>query len=257
MKLDADIESTARQSIHHEDIHINLSLIDKRTYAIVILIDGGIRNFQYVQRINILCSQENSDEINSLTKMAEGGFISLPLFQFSSRTRRDNTAIVSSIIYKDAPNQQSDLSRWYIKNLFEGIYSETTGEKDYICHNYVVHLVPTFFKYRPHIFPSVKALCEALSSTSLPSLKTYFLEGGQKLGGLNIREFTEAIFKHLYLLYPKILEHEEASNTVAVIQVNFFFLLFFFFSTKDDAELGIVVGRIAVLRIKVHVLERK
>jgi hypothetical protein len=48
---------------------------------------------------------------------------------------------------------------------------------------------PTFHKYCPHIFPSVKALCEALSSTSSRSS----------------REFTEGILRHLLVSYPQFL----------------------------------------------------
>jgi hypothetical protein len=216
-------------SLHHENVHIRFHAVSIQTYAIVLLIDGGPRNFKSVQKLTLYCSQENTDDDgNSLARMAEGGFVNVPLFQFSGKPRRDHTAVISSILYKNGNHNTSSSSLsssspsssvWFIYNLFEGIYSETSGEKDKCCHHFAVTYVPTFHKYRPHIFPSVKALCEALSSTSLPSLKTLFLQGGQKTGGLNLREFTEVIFRHLHMIYPKILEHEEAANTVAVIQV--------------------------------------
>jgi DNA-binding LytR/AlgR family response regulator len=64
-------------------------------------------------------------------------------------------------------------------------------------------------------FRSVKDICAALSSTSLPKLKKKFLKTSS---GLPIIPFTEVLFKQLHESYPKIVDEDEASHLIALIE---------------------------------------
>jgi hypothetical protein len=80
-----------------------------------------------------------------------------------------------------------------------------------------VDTVPCLLKYRPRLFPSVKSICAALSSTALPRLKKRFSAGK----GLPLPAFTDVLFQQLYHNQPALLDHTEASYTVAMLHEMF------------------------------------
>lgn len=197
-----------------------MSGVDFLTSAVIFIADGGSRNFQHVQRLSMNCTQENVNlTANSIAKIAQGGFINRHLYHSSHRTRKDYEAVIIGILYKDGLYEDGSVI-WCYQSLFEPLYVETSGEKDSLCAHQMISHVPMFEKFKPRMFPSVKEMCAALSSTSLPLLKTHWMVDDKLSHGLNIRDFTEVIFKHLYSLYPRVIEPDEAAYTVAVIQVH-------------------------------------
>ena len=85
-------------------------------------------------------------------------------------------------------------------------------------HEIAINFVPSLEKFRPRIFSSVRTICGALSSQALPKLKYKFQRGS----GLDIDQFVEALFKQLKDSHPKILEINEASYTVAMLEEMFY-----------------------------------
>ena len=99
----------------------------------------------------------------------------------------------------------------------ETVYVTSAKEKDEKCGTLIVDNVPALMKFRPRLFASVRALCAALSSQSLPKLKSKFL----RTDGLNIDVFTEVVFKQLCETHPLILAEQEAAYAIAMLQEMF------------------------------------
>ena len=214
-QLEADIDAYVQSSSYEENVHFDLSKIDKRTAAIVLFVDGGPRNFQFVQSIIVHCSQENldSDTSNFMSKVEPGAYSNTLLFESQHRTRKDYQGVVLNVLFREGWNADGT-AQWHIKNVFEPLYVPTSREKQERCAQLVVATVPALAKYRPRLFPTVKAICSALSSTALPKLKKCF----QKGNGLPVRQFTEVLFTQLYETHPRVAEDVEASYTVALLQ---------------------------------------
>jgi WD40 repeat protein len=202
-------------SSHQEEVHFDLSKIDQHTAAIVLFVDGGPRNFQFVQSVIVHCSQENvdSDSSNFMSKVEPGAYSNALLFESASRARKDFQGVALNVIFRDGWNEDGTC-KWHIKNIFEPLYVPTSREKDERCAQIVITTVPSLDKYRPRLFPSVKAVCSALSSTSLPKLKKCFQRGN----GLPIKQFTEVLFQQLYETNPRVAEDDESGYTVALLQ---------------------------------------
>lgn len=220
-KLEADIDNTAQTASHEEIVTIDFSAVHPHTAAVMLFVDGGARNFELTQRLIVHCSEENvSDgQENLMAKVAEGAFVNTQLFKCVGRPRADTEGVMLCMLYKDGWGP-SGASAWTYRFLFEGVYTESTKEKMSACDELVVRTVPNFLKYRPRLFPSVKAICSLLSSTALPRLKRHFQKGvSRKDGDVNIRGFSKMIFQYLHELDPRLADLEEAAYTVAVIQV--------------------------------------
>lgn len=214
-QLEADIDMYEQSSSHQENVHFDLTKIDPHTAAIVLFVDGGPRNFQFVQTVIVHCSQENidSDSSNFMSKVEPGAYSNALLFQSASRARKDFQGVALNVIFRDGWNDDGT-PKWHIKNIFEPLYVPTSREKDERCAQIVITTVPSLDKYRPRLFPSVKAICSALSSTSLPKLKKCF----QKGNGLPIKQFTEVLYQQLYETNPRVAEEDESGYTVALLQ---------------------------------------
>ncbi|CAE7683877.1 unnamed protein product, partial [Symbiodinium microadriaticum] len=214
-QLEADIDAYVQSASYEENVHFDLGKIDKRTAAIVLFVDGGPRNFQFVQSIIVHCSQENldSDASNFMSKVEPGAYSNALLFQSQNRTRKDYQGVVLNVLFREGWNEDGT-AQWHIKNVFEPLHVPTSREKDERCGQLVVATVPALDKYRPRLFPTVKAICSALSSTALPKLKKCF----QKGNGLPIKQFTEVLFTQLYETNPRVGEDVEAAYTVALLQ---------------------------------------
>lgn len=142
-----------------------------------------------------------------------GGVPNPLLFQIIGRTRKDVHGVALGVFYKDGWHN-SGASCWLMQNLFEPVYVPSAREKDEKCAGVIISTVPALDKYRPRLFANVKAICSALSSTSLPKLKKSFL----KCNGLPMKQFTEALFLQLYETHPKIIDDSEAAYTVAMLE---------------------------------------
>jgi hypothetical protein len=221
--LEADIDSTTQTSSHQEIVTIDFNLVHPHTAAIVLFVDGGCRNFSLTQRLIVHCSEENkaSATDNMMAKVAEGAFMNRQLFKCINRPRKDAEGLALCVLYKDGWHGDEGASAWSYRLFFEGIFTEVTKAKMNLCDELVVRHVPNFLKYRPRLFPSVKAICALLSSRALPRLKTFFMKSvARNDGGIKIRGFTTMIFHYLYGINSMVLEPSEAAYTVAVIQVS-------------------------------------
>lgn len=141
-----------------------------------------------------------------------------PLFQTSSRTKKSYKGMVMCTFYKDG--WDADLGRpiWAMKIFLEPVYVSSIKDKQERCTQMVIQAVPALEKFRPRLFSSIREVCAALSSHSLPKLKKKFQRSEE---GLHIGQFTDVIFKQLYETHPRIIEDSEAPYTVAMLQEMF------------------------------------
>lgn len=211
--LSTDVDShKVGKSSHEENCHILFPFVEERVSCMLLFIDGGPRNFQFVQRVILHCWQENIDaeETNFMNKIDQTNSAKIPLFYTQCRTRKDFEGLNAFVLYRKEIGQTF---KWACKPLHDPVFVCGIREKDDHCHSYVVEVVPALFKYRPRLFPSVKHICSALSSTSLPDLKKRFSKGK----GLELRTFTEVLFCQLWKGNAAVLVPEEAAYTVAML----------------------------------------
>lgn len=136
------------------------------------------------------------------------------------RTRKNYQGLALSLLYKDGwHDEQKTQCRWVLKSFLDAVYTTSKKEKEDHLSALVVSTVPALDKYRPRLFNSVKEICAALSSHSLPKLKKKFQKNAE---GLLINEFVDVLFKQLYESHPKIREESEAAYTVAMLQEMFY-----------------------------------
>lgn len=212
--LAADIDShKAGKSSHEENCHISFPAVEDRVSSMLLFVDGGPRNFQFVQRIILHCWKENidHDESNFMNKIDQSNTVKVPLFYTECRTRKDFEGLSTFVLYK---KEQADASFiWACKPVYDPVFVASIREKDDRCHTSIIEMVPALSKYLPRLFPSVKHICSALSSTSLPDLKKRFSKGK----GLELKLFTEVLFYQLWKVSPAVLAPEEAAYTVAML----------------------------------------
>ena len=210
--LAADIDShKAGKSSHEENCHISFPLVDERMSSMLLFVDGGPRNYQFVQKIVLHCWQENTDidDSNFMNTIGQKK-VKVPLFYTQCRARKDLEGLNCFVLYR----KEVDTSfKWACKPVHDPVFVSGIREKDDHCHSYVVEIVPALSKYRPRLFSSVKHICSALSSTSLPDLKKRFSKGK----GLELKVFTEVLFYQLWKGNADVLIQEEAAYTVAML----------------------------------------
>lgn len=242
----ADFDHAQSGTSFSESVKIDLNKVSKNISAILFLLDGGPRNFQFVQSVAVQCIQIPVDNSTNILAPIGGDTHSYPLFNITGKTRKDYQGVALFVIYKDGwhengiKDEMTDLKRspsrskfnqkWVAKSFLEPIYVTTKKAIDERCGQLVVGAVPALEKFRPRLFNSVRDICAALSSTALPKLKKKFLRSET---GLEIVPFTEVLFKQLHESFPRIAEDdEEAAFTVAMIQEMFYqigMLLMFIF----------------------------
>ena len=210
--LSADIDAHITQSYHEENCHVSFPLVQGNVSCMLLFIDGGPRNFQFVQNIVIHCWQENTDSSESdfMTAIDTNYTTKFPLFYTQYRCRKDFEGLNAFVLYR---KDLEETFQWIGKPVYDPVYVSGNHEKDEHCSQLIVEVVPPFYKFRPRLFPSVKHICSALSSTSLPDLKTKFTKGK----GLELKYFTEVLFYQLSLSNPKVLDPEESAYTVAML----------------------------------------
>ena len=104
--------------------------------------------------------------------------------------------------------------RWIVRAVEDPMFAYSISEQEDFCDKCVVSIVPSFEKFRFHLFGTVGSICAALSSQSLPLLKDKFLVFAD---GVSKQVFTELIFNNLYETHKKIIEPEEATYAVSLI----------------------------------------
>lgn len=215
--LQTDIDAQSQTKEHVECMTIDFLKVDSSTQGYLLYLDGGPRNFQYIQGIMVHCVpavRENAEE-TFLTSSSDGRK-GIPIFQVPGKARKDYQGIVCCCIFKDGWDEDGT-SKWMVKSCMEAIHVAAVKEKEDFCDLMIVNTVPALEKFKPRLFANVRAICAALSSHSLPKLKKKFTVNG----ALSIGQFTSVIFKQLYSTHPHVIDEAEAGCTVAMLQEMF------------------------------------
>ena len=189
-----EIDATEANNAHVECFKFDSRIVDSSTAAILLYLDGGPRNFQFLQAVNIQCNRVVADRsfgdflpTEDATTGKNG-----PVFKISARTRKNYMGLALCVLYKDGWNEATDRPRWAVRSFMEPLFVTSTKDKQEKLGLLVVSAVPALEKFRPRLFGSIMDICAALSSHSLPKLKKKF----QKGDGLPIGQFTEVCIKH-------------------------------------------------------------
>ena len=225
IELQSDIKGGQNGS--QENFLVNLPMINEKISSILVLIDGGEKNFRYARNIRIRSVQESfislNDKEGSLMWQLMSGSLQgddkKTLFEAQMVFEKTTQCILGAIIYRvEKRGDSSDLfGDWMCISLSSPSGVKALQEKKSLCHKHILTSVPSLRKFCTKVFPSVASICSSLSSGSLPDLKESFLEND----GLAMREFTITLFHYLCVENPKILEPSEAAYTVAMLEEMF------------------------------------
>lgn len=213
--LVSNLEASAASNSFFECVSIDFESVDSATTAILLFLDGGPRNFQFVSSVSVSCLQVPSSK-KEVSFLPDHEKKIHKLFQMNGRARKDYQGMALCALYKDG--WIGDKPQWVTKSILEPVNLSNAKDKDDRCAQLVIGAVPALEKFRPRLFATVGDICAALSSRSLPRLKRQFQKAHE---GLDIGKFTEVLFKQLYESHPKIGEENESAYTVAMIQEMF------------------------------------
>jgi hypothetical protein len=213
IQLLADVDM-ANQDSSYECIKLDFSKINRSTTAVLLFLEGGQRNFQFVNTMSLEGMKIASDTHKSFLPTA--GAQNQPLFTSNGRIRKDFQGMALCVLYIASWIEKSP--QWVLKPMMEGFGDYGKG-KDETCSHLVITSVPQLGKFRPRLFGHVRDISAALSSHALPKLKKKFLKNP---GGLQLGQFTAVLFNQLYQTHPKVAEETEAAYAVAMIQEMFF-----------------------------------
>lgn len=183
-----------------QNLYVDLTRAEG-TCAFLLTVDG-FENFNKEDDILLECF--NNTEYSDLAST----------FSMQATMLSKYQGLFMCIFYIDGFHTDSK-SRWVVKFTGEPMVAYSISEQETFCAKKVVTLVPSFEKFRFHLFADIRSLCAALSSQSLPSLKDKFLKYSD---GVNKDLFTELIFNKLYESFPKIIEPEESTFSVSLIR---------------------------------------
>jgi WD40 repeat protein/Ca2+-binding EF-hand superfamily protein len=214
--LSADVGDISAEYV--ECLKIDFDKIKFGTSAILLYLDGGPRNFQFVQNVSVKCLQIAVEQKGSFLPSDSDGVKTDALFSLIGKTKRDYQGLALCVLYKDGWQDDSDKPQWIAKTFLEPIYATTSKLKDEKGQALVVNVVPSLEKFKPRLFNNVRDICASLSSSTLKKLKKKFFENN---GELSIVLFTEVLFNQLFETHPRIIEPMEAPYTVAMLQEMF------------------------------------
>jgi WD40 repeat protein len=187
---------------------------------VILYLDGGSRNFYHLQSVSVQSTKVQPERSYGDLLPKEGGRSENngPLFMMHGRTRKNYKGLILCAVYKSGWDYTRERPVWTTKCFYEPVHVTSSKEKVDLCTQLAISSVPALEKFRPRLFSSIRDLCAALSSHSLPKLKKKFQKTEE---GLPIGQFTEVLFKQLYETHPKIIEEGEAPYTVAMLQEMF------------------------------------
>lgn len=205
---------------YFETLRLDLRLVKPSTSAIVLFLDGGPRHFQSLQSVLLECHriQTNKTYSDYLPTEDDNDNKKGPMFEVSGKARKNYMGLAMCVLYKDGWNREKELPIWGMRVFLEPLFVSTLKEKQDRCMQLIINAVPALEKFKPRLFASVREICAALSSHSLPKLKKKFLRTEE---GLPIGPFVDTIFKQLYETFPKIVEESESAYAVAMLQEMF------------------------------------
>jgi len=87
--------ATGQSNTFSESVKIDFRLVSKETSAIMLFLDGGPRNFQFVQSITVKC------EPVAARSVIPGQVAPQGLFEFTEKSRKDFQGVALGVVYKD------------------------------------------------------------------------------------------------------------------------------------------------------------
>jgi len=88
--------ATASSNTFSENVKVDFRLFDRETSAVMLFLDGGPRNFQFVQSITVLC-----EPVAARSVVLPGQAAPLGLFQFTEKSRKDFQGVALAVVYKN------------------------------------------------------------------------------------------------------------------------------------------------------------
>jgi hypothetical protein len=163
------------------------------------------------------------------SKIGEETELTQPVYDFTFQLRADTHGVVLCTVHRNEEHARffSQVSGnlsvqnamiWASTCVIEPIHSASSVDQLEQSYLMVVSYIPSFDRFRPRLFSSVRELCSALSSRSLPELKIKFQKSKR---GIPIEDFVPIIFRQLYSTIPKVADESEAPYAVAMIQEMF------------------------------------
>jgi hypothetical protein len=212
-KLIPDIDASNLQGSYIECVSIDFGKVDPATTAILLYLDGGPRQYSFVQNLNIYCVkiQSERDEISFCGNSGQN-----MLFQVQQKPRRDALGYALLAVYKDG--WFGNFPRFASKIIFEPSFVSTAQAKTEVCNHIIIANVSSLDKFSKRLFGSVREMCMALTSHSLPTFKKSFQKAGNRL---DLLTFTSVVFSQLYESHPAVASERESAYAVAMIEEMF------------------------------------
>ena len=128
-------------------MYVRFSEIDVKTTSIVLFVDGGPRNFQFINNVSLTCSEiiydnaaTGSDMMKKLESALQGSRNKVCLFRSEMSARKDFQGIAALVLYKDGWHP-SDSPRFACCPTLEPVFMTTTREKDEYCQAVTVSVM--------------------------------------------------------------------------------------------------------------------
>ena len=144
MRLEADLDLLQDAKCHKECVHICFPLVDIKTAAMVMFVDGGPRNFQYISTVAITCSERDEttaesseDLVKQLESSMNAGRSGLFRAEYTCVAKKDFQGIAAMVVYKDGWHED-DSPQFVCCPTLEPVYLPTTREKDEYCQSIAV-----------------------------------------------------------------------------------------------------------------------
>ena len=87
--------ATGQTNTFSESVKIDFRMVSKETSAIMLFLDGGPRNFQFVQGITVKCEPVAARSVIPGQAAPQG------LFEFSEKSRKDFQGVALAVVFKD------------------------------------------------------------------------------------------------------------------------------------------------------------
>jgi WD40 repeat protein len=203
-KVLTDIQGSLLQDAYVECLDVNFKLVKQSTTAMVMYLEGTPRNYQNVKEINVYCYSVMSEA---------GTSFSTGLFKIQMQAGDNYHGMGLGVLYRNGW-WHSNESKWEFQPVMRPVLTNAIRLKDEANYHFAIENVPVFKRYRNRLFRTVRDICGALSTTSLPKFKESFIAEGNELLP---DKFVKVLFKQLYESHPRILEQSEAATAVAML----------------------------------------
>lgn len=227
ISLLADVNVSSKNLSDHEYVSINLEGLDEDLSAIMLVIEGGTKNFQHIRSIVIHCSRQPKRMGNSMLKLTncDESEDQRKLFDISDRSGHHvTTQSVCALVLHHSPTADDVPQVWSAVSIMQSITDASSVRKAAKYCDIALNTVPSFESYRPRLFGSLAAICGSLSSEALPGLKKIFCRKNNSTNeGLPLLQFIEVIFKELLSTnFDGLQDVHEIRHTISLLQEMFY-----------------------------------